>query len=193
MWLTFLCAYMIIILLLFIPGFFFFRSLSFSKLNSILFAPLFSIAWLCTIGVFFNQAGIFASAQTIGAPLLLAPLALFLLRKHHICSHAEQGINWGIVGLYIILGSTVGVYAYVLPLDGPESIVQTYDNVFHYNVIESFMQSGSWSTLSVDAYLRNQAFDPFPGTGFYPAGWHLISAFAASALQTSAPLARKRC
>lgn len=189
MWLTFLCAYMIIILLLFIPGFFFFRSLSFSKLNSILFAPLFSIAWLCTIGVFFNQAGIFASAQTIGAPLLLAPLALFLLRKHHICSHAEQGINWGIVGLYIILGFTVGVYAYVLPLDGPESIVQTYDNVFHYNVIESFMQSGSWSTLSVDAYLGNQAFDPFPGTGFYPAGWHLISAFAASALQTNAPLA----
>ena len=153
MWLTFLCAYTIIILLLFIPGFFFFRSLSFSKFNSILFAPLFSIAWLCTIAVFFNQAGIFASAQTIGAPLLLAPLALFLLRKHHICTHAEQWVNWGIVGLYIILGFTVSVYAYVLPLDGPESIVQTYDNVFHYNVIESFIQSGSWSTLSVDAYL----------------------------------------
>ncbi len=42
---------------------------------------------------------------------------------------------------------------YILPMNGPESFVQTYDNVFHYNTVESFIQSGHWSILHVDAYL----------------------------------------
>lgn len=188
MWISFFCTYAFIILMLFVPGFLFFRSIRFSKLYSVLFAPLFSISLLCLIGILFEVIGVSASAFSVGIPLFLIPGAIFLLGKRRDTEETTRS-DWLIIGLYALVGFLAGVYLYVLPLDGPESIIQTYDNVFHYNVIESFMQSGSWSILSVDAYLGNQAFDPFPGTGFYPAGWHLISAFAACALQTSVPLA----
>lgn len=187
MWISFFCTYAFIILMLFVPGFLFFRSISFSKLYSVLFAPLFSISLLCLIGILFEVIGVSASAISVGIPLFLIPGAIFLLGKHRDTEETTRS-DWLIVGLYALVGFLAGVYLYVLPLDGPESIIQTYDNVFHYNVIQSFVESGAWSTINVDAYLAGQAFDPFPGAGFYPAGWHIISAFASSALQVSAPL-----
>lgn len=189
MWFNFLCAYALIILMLFTPGYFFFRAIGFSRLDSTLSAPLFSIAAVCIIGLIFNNIGIFSSALSVGIAVLLIPLTLFLCRRHHRKNQKEPKTAWCILGLYILAGLAVGVYVYILPLNGPESIIQTYDNVFHYNVIESFAESGSWSILNVDEYLSDQAIDPFPGTSFYPAAWHIVSAFAANALQVSAPLA----
>ena len=169
MWVSFFCTYAFIILMLFVPGFLFFRSISFSKLYSVLFAPLFSISLLCLIGILFGVIGVSASAISVGIPLFLIPGAIFLLGKHRDTEETTRS-DWLIVGLYALVGFLAGVYLYVLPLDGPESIIQTYDNVFHYNVIQSFVESGAWSTINVDAYLAGQAFDPFPGAGFYPAG-----------------------
>lgn len=188
MWTSFYCTYVFIILVLFLPGFLFFRGIRFSSLNSVLFAPLFSISLLCIIGVAFEKLGIFASALSVGIPLLLIPGALFLLGKQHNTEKTTRA-DWLILGSYALIGFLAGTYLYVLPLDGSESIIQTYDNVFHYNAIQSLVESGIWSTLNVDAYLAGQSFDPFPGAEFYPAGWHTVSAFASSALHVSAPLA----
>ncbi len=189
MWLNFFCAYIFIILMLFVPGFLFFRSLSFSKIESLLFAPLFSIAFLCIIGIAFNEAGLFSSAPSTAIPLFIIPTVCFLFSRKYRNRKKEIRTDWVILALYVVVGIAIGGYVYLIPLDGPESIIQTYDNVFHYNVVESFIESGSWSILSVDSYLGDQSFDPFPGASFYPAGWHVISAFAASAIQSSAPLA----
>lgn len=150
MWTSFYCTYVFIILVLFLPGFLFFRGIRFSSLNSVLFAPLFSISLLCIIGVAFEKLGIFASALSVGIPLLLIPGALFLLGKQHNTEKTTRA-DWLILGSYALIGFLAGTYLYVLPLDGPESIIQTYDNVFHYNAIQSLVESGVWSTLNVDA------------------------------------------
>ena len=189
MWLNFFFAYALIILVLFVPGFLFFRGLGLTKISSLIFAPVFSIASLCLLGIAFSKIGLTCSTFSIGVPLLLAPAALFFFRRQHKNTDKEGKTDWGIAALYIFMGIAVGAYVYLLPLDGPESIVQTYDNVFHYNITESFIESGIWSVLGVGYYLADPAIDPFPGVGFYPAGWHMLAAFASSALQTSAPLA----
>lgn len=177
--------------MLFLPGYFFFRLLRLSPLSSLIYAPLFSIPMITLVGLAFTKLGIFCSAASIGGFLLAVTLCFAIvnkLTKQRPKREPREQSNWTILLLYISVGVVAGVYTYLLPLDGPESIVQTYDNVFHYNSIESFIESGLWSILNVDAYLGDQNVDPLPGAGFYPAAWHIISAFTASALGSSAPL-----
>lgn len=196
MWLSFLAAILACILLLYFPGYLFNKSFNISSLKAIIYAPISSIALICLIGICFSVFGIYANAISLGICIILICLLCFFVgfivkrqRQAEMPRHYPLKI-WMIFLGYLLCGIAATTFMYITPLDGPNSFVQTYDNVFHYNVIESFLQSGSWSILSVDSYLgsADASIDPFPGSSFYPAGWHTIVAFVSSSLSFSVAL-----
>lgn len=198
MWLHFILSCLICIIVLYLPTYFLFRALNADRIKSLLYAPLASITIISIIGIAFDKLDIPANGCTICASLCLLCLPLFFascvikkrlntLQKQDLPSKKFFLILFGYVGF----GFIVTTYMYILPMNGPESFVQTYDNVFHYNTVESFIQSGHWSILHVDAYLTSEALeiDPLPGSSFYPAGWHILTALIASIVNVSVPLA----
>ncbi len=68
---------------------------------------------------------------------------------------------------------------FLLPLDGPGSAVQTYDNVHQFGLNRSFADSGLWCSFHTTLYLdpASSVIDPIPGSGYYPAAFHLLAAF----------------
>lgn len=90
--------------------------------------------------------------------------------------------------LYVAVGMTATAFLYIASLDEAESIVQTYDNVHQYGVLENFIKSGNWSSLAVSSYAASEGFNPVPGTGYYPAAWHAMAALIASVSGASTAL-----
>lgn len=196
MWFSFFFASAIGLLLLYGVGFFFFRTLNLPKTEALICAPVFTIAFLCCMGVIFACLGITIN-KTVLLAVFLALLALLVAldlvlsfrRKKALSAtsasesiapspHKKDPLNkWGYCLLYLIIGLIIVGFCFVKCLDSPSSFVQTYDNVFHYNVTESFMSSGIWSIFNVDDYLGlpDSTYDPFQGASFYPAAWHIFS------------------
>lgn len=198
MWLLFAISCIIFLAILFLPGYFLFRILKTDRFEPIVYAPLATPALICVIGLIYSKINVFSNAYTIGMALLLFCIVCFvigsLIKRKRTLSASRASLSrkyYLILLLYIVIGSITTFYMFILPLNGADSFVQMYDNVFHYNTAESFLQSGKWSVLQVDAYLSQNsvAIDPLPGSSFYPAGWHILVAFIASALDASIPLA----
>ena len=62
----------------------------------------------------------------------------------------------------------------------PESISQTFDNVFHLNAVRWAMESGNSSPLNLGA---------FTGISAYPSAWHAMTSLVALATGVSVPVA----
>ncbi|MDO5751449.1 MAG: hypothetical protein Q4P21_00155 [Arthrobacter sp.] len=62
----------------------------------------------------------------------------------------------------------------------PESISQTYDNVFHLNAVRWAIESGNASPLNLGA---------FTGISAYPSAWHAMTSLVAMASGVSIPIA----
>lgn len=89
---------------------------------------------------------------------------------------ADRRLDAALAVAYLAVGVTVGVLVFVLPLDGPASSVQTYDNVHHFASVRSFSDSGMWSSLHVSSFLILQPTlcrepDTIPRDGISYAPW----------------------
>ena len=198
MWLHFMLTCLICLVVLYCPSYFALRALGIDRIKAIFYAPLASFTIVSVFGILFVKLNIPSNGYTIGTALCLLCLLSYCIsiiaRKNRTKFEVQDlytGKYYLLLLIYIAFGCITTLYMYVLPLDGPNSFVQTYDNVFHYNIIESFIQSEQWSFLQVDAYLASDALavDPLPGSSFYPAGWHSLTALIASMLNVSVPLA----
>lgn len=96
-----------------------------------------------------------------------------------------------LMALYVVVGVAVAAFCFSYALDGPESFVQGFDSVHHYNVTRAFVDSGNWSPFSVTQYLAvaDVAVNPLPEVSFYPAAWNCMAALLVSALGVSTALA----
>lgn len=198
MWLLFAISCLVCIIILFFPGYFLFRAFNLERCQSIVYAPLVSLALVCILGLVNSKVSIPSNAFTIAIALSLFCIVCYsvtlLLKKKYSVSRNKTSHSpkfYLILTAYIALGCITTLYMYILPLNGADSFVQMYDNVFHYNIVESFLQSSQWSFLQVDAYLpqENTTIDPLPGSSFYPAGWHILTALIASTLDAPVSLA----
>ena len=197
MWISFAFSCLFFLLFLYVPGFIFFYNIARSKIKAFVYAPLASIFFYSLIGILFNLLNVFANAITVGlsalALSLLTYLAISIYYKKKNGEKPSASFNlfsWIILGIYLIFGCVITCIFFVIPLDGPGAFAQNYDNIFHYNVIEAFAESGQWSMLHIDAYLGSDAsIDPFPGSGYYPSSWHLMAAIICSLMGTTATIA----
>lgn len=187
MWIPFFISSLFLLLLLEVPGFALSRMMRFCRLDSILIAPLFSIALLEIVSIVISKLGIFATWVNL-CLICFILAAIFLSCKLIDCSRKAAMTesffghsNWLILFMYCGVAFVVATKIFLLPLDGPSSFIQDSDNSFHLAVIRSFLDVGDFSTFNVGLYHDVPSSSILSiANGFYPAAWHLLAALVAS-------------
>lgn len=151
-------------------------------------APGCSIALYCLAALGFSLVKVpLSGVLLLGAVMILAAICYgtlrFLARRGLLgigaCSAASLSPSAGWeLGLYAVLGVLATILILVKPLSDPAMPTQAWDNVFHFGAVRAFLDSKDWSFLDVSQYKApvDLSADPFPGGGFYPAGWHVVTA-----------------
>ena len=196
MWGWFFAACVIESLLLVIPGTLLLRAAGLARVDALCLSPMVSLVLYGVAGVLFSAVVIPCTTLTVAVPLILVALAVWLALRHRRpwqepTSLKEVAGELRLPALYVAVGVVAAMAVLVGSLGRPDSFIQTWDNVCHFNLIRAFVDSHEWSTLATTYYPgAASAFDPFPGTqGYYPAGWHLLGALAVDALGVPVTLA----
>lgn len=183
MWTSFFVYVAALVAVLFVPGYALLRCVGLDKTISLGFSPVVCIVLFCFLGCAFHEVGIASSSAVYIAVLVASCIGVacvkvgsggFNLSAEIVFSSATK-----ILALYVVFGVVAASYMFLLPLDGPGSAVQTYDNVHQFGLIRSFADSGFWCSFHTTLYLdpASSVIDPIPGSGYYPAAFHLLSAF----------------
>ena len=195
MWLQFVISLGLFLLILVIPGFCFFRLLKAPCLEALLLSPVFSVSLYSVLGILYGLLGISSSVVSVFAiplALLLAGSAVKLAKEKGRLAASGKPRESVIPGcscadarmaaFYLACGIIAGTMLFLKPLDGADSFISTYDNLYHYNAIRALVESGYWSPLDTSCYLAlPSALNPMPGgtyplDGYYPLGWHILLA-----------------
>lgn len=201
MWGSFIIACIVGLVIIFAPGALMLRSLHFSWTNALACAAPVSAALVTVAGALCQRIG------AAGAPLVaIATLALTgvvcalcfgipVLRARRCGRSAERPeanpVRWRSIALYAAVNMALMAYLYLRCLASPESVISFGDNDYHLTVVKAMMDSGSFSTLAVSQYPTTLASGEVPllDTGYYPAGWHAMTALVGSLANISAPMA----
>ncbi len=198
MWSDFVLAVLVGVALLYLPGFLLVRLVASSNVTSFVYAPVVSLTMYCAMGAFNYSLGIHSSVVSIGVLALgvvVGAYAVALGIRRSVKSLWRPACDGDLgsmarCSLYIGVGVVAASLLFVLPLDGPASLVQTYDNVHHFGLVRSFVDSGDWSLLHTSLYLdeAGRAVNPLPGAGYYPAAWHVLCAMVVGASSVDLPV-----
>lgn len=195
MWPSFFFASILIIALLYIPGYFFARVICQSRFSSLLCSPLFSLFCYVLLGMIYDLAGLSVPWYLIPVPTLLIGITVYaaVRRVKQVPSSARCAFPWQSLACYAVIGLVIMTFYYVRCLDGANSFAQIYDNANHLSLIQSFATSGHYSIIKASLYLSGSIEGSAPidvsGLAFYPAAWHIVSALACNAASVSAAIA----
>ena len=193
MWDLFFLACAICILMLYLPGYLFFRLARINQFCSVALSPIYSLFCFGVFGLVFQCLGLVCSWQIlIGISVLFAFFGVvFRLRsnKRTLENKTNNNVSIWIVASYLILGIVVTLNMFVGPLDGPESYQQTFDNPNHLTLIQSIISSGVFSPLFADYYPDVSTGIFAGGSSFYPSMWHIVAAILVASLGISVPMA----
>lgn len=196
MWLTFVFGVVVCVGILFIPGFLLLDALGCPKSLAISLAPCISILECVVSGVFFGLIGISVSWWAVVLPGVALGLVCLYFSKMGTSLQPQceswklsfEVSSWKSLALFLCISLVVTFVLFLKPLDGPESIVQEFDNAYHLNLIQTFLNIGRFSTLQT-ALGADAPVQPLGGISFYPAAWHIIAALSADAVGASAAMA----
>lgn len=190
MWFSFLITILFALTVLVVPGYVVLRALNLSVLDGLALSPAISITLYCISGAAFGVAGVATSALFQIAFVASVALGFAAISKLFcVPKHIEEMMSPSAFILCLIAGFVATFCYYILPLDGPDSYVQLFDNAYHANLIRSFVDSSRYSIVQASAF-PEQALSPFTNLSFYPAAWHVICAYCVDALNLSVPLAQ---
>lgn len=198
MWMTFFFAVALGAVFLYVPGALLLRSVRVSWALSLACAPFLMMTVYALLAIVYQKAGIFCDWTVLFVPSLIVGVAAFAassaLRLRSRAASDPQGCAQGpwwdrhfdvlCLVLYVVVGACIGSVFFVRGLGAPEAVMQAFDNVHHLGEVRGFVETGNWSSLAYSIYptAEEQAFDPFPGTAFYPSAWHAIAAMMISAV-----------
>ena len=222
MWFQFVLLVGMFVVLLVLPSFCFFRLIRASVFTSLLLSFVFSIALYNALALIYGAAGIQCSFVSVFvAPCFVLAVAC-ITAKVVRCKYVYEAvpsaalINGDVstcqdamkrcigkypvsafitVLSYLVCGLVMGALLFVKSLDGPNSFISTYDNLYHYNTIRSLLESGYWSPIHTSCYLALPgSMNPMPGgtfplDGYYPLGWHILVALLMQFSGCALPLA----
>ena len=202
MWGVFILSVVFLAACVYVPGYLFVRSLGLCRAFSVACAPVISVFLYCSLAIAYGFVGISCSTASLCAPVFISSIAAFsarcLMKRGDSTSSRSKRMDSSLLFcgrvsamlIYLVVSVIVCALIFFAFIGDPEYFAPTYDNVFHYNTIKSFSDSGVWSCLQVTAYpvgVTPESASPFLGSGYYPAAWHLLCAIAVTTC--SAPVA----
>lgn len=199
MWLTFAFAYLLLVALM-APFALAGRFSGFSWVASICLAPVCGIALIAVSGIalcaFDIRTGLIGMCLASYALALILFSILKKLRSPKACSpvlYADSQNSFILLAIFLVVAVLFYLVFFVKPLDGPSSFIQFSDNASHLARIETMAKDGYFSTIKtgitpIDFSSVTDAADNIH-RGYYPAGFHILSALIVSAFSTSAILA----
>ena len=206
MWLQFFLALLVGLLLIFLPGLLFLKSLRLPWIDSLCCGPVITIAFYQIIAIMASALGVDSSWQLlffVAVAIACVAVSVSSVGRNLVArqGRVDQVLkapapspckDWLLLVMCVAMASAVTLYVFVLNLDGPESILQEYDNVHHLGLIQAFHKSGDWSPLSTTVYasVSESASIPFVNdSGFYPSAFHCLAAMLMGSVGTSAAMA----
>ena len=196
-WLTFVVAVLAVVIILYLPGFIALTGRKHTTVYSFVFAPLISLFLLVAAALLYGYTGVKVSGLSLSLFSLIAAFILFLIFRlfGFICSKGksplEPKLQSNILLCYLFMGLLITTVVFVKNLDGPNSFMQAWDNVYHLSTIKSFVETGKYASIDVSPYAQNinTGLSPFiEGTSFYPALWHELCAIVVSIVDAPIPL-----
>ena len=195
MWSQFFIAFAACAAILFAPGYLAARTVNLTRPLALAAAPAISCGFLEIWAYLAWKAGIFATGAIIFLPVLALCAAAFaagaLVRRRtgKMAERAgeaclpEAPIRRKALAAFLIVGVAVTGLMLVKSLDGPDSFIQSYDNMSHLMRIKAFVETGVFSPIGVDmdCSLPDPPFGDHT-SGFYPSAWHCIAAILVSIL-----------
>ena len=195
MWGEFARGLLVGVLLLYGPGYLFFRGLRLSPLLALCAAPLFGTCLYAGLPLVYSTFGIDCTAFSVGLPTALVGLLSFLisrtaLRRSHKTDLGPQQLqplapfghkipfDVAAPTLLIVLAAIVCAFVFLAALPDADAFSPRFDNQTHLNVARAFIDSQDWSSLHVSAFSASPSNEcPFVTTGsFYPCGWTCVVA-----------------
>lgn len=157
MWGSFLLCAAVILLALYVPGYFFFRAFKISRILSVCCAPIYSIAAFGLLPILYQKMGVFCNWAVLLLPAVISPLVLFLALNRR--GHQQYGVvdadrKWLLLGLYLIAGIAAAWFILVSGLGDFDTFYNRHDNSTHLNAIRAFIESGNWSSLGMECLSR---------------------------------------
>lgn len=193
----FFFASLVGVVFFYLVGFLVLKGFRFSNLFAIAGAPIVSILCYEILAVIFDKLNIFATWTTFLVPslaisIVIGSAGVFVRRKRarfqpdsiQEIESNQFRFNIKMIALYVGLALFVGLFVFVKALDGPACFNETYDNLTHLGLVQSFLESGHYSAFAASVYQ-----DLGDVGSYYPAAWHLVTALIAGATGTSNLLA----
>lgn len=142
---------------------------------SICFSPLVSIALFEIIAIALSILGI----RSTGVVIAISATIISVIAGHLLGRFSKSQDNFEFPLSAFAAGAVLSfLFSWLVffrPL-GYDTVIAGFDTVFHVDLIQAFIDSGSYSPIGANLY-NGSAFAPvYIGGGFYPAAWHLICA-----------------
>lgn len=200
MWDQFALAVLIGIVFLFLPGSFFLRAFGCSWIKAVAFSPVIGVAGYAVLSIVLGGLSVtcswwvlfgFVSVISLAACIVAMIYRNGVAKKKSSFKSAITTIvfDYQLALLYVGVAAFAGLAVFVGCFGSADAFAQAYDNIYHLGVVRSFVDSDNWSFLSVSLFMTADFNPPLSGSGFYPAGWHILCAMIVQALSVSVEVA----
>lgn len=202
MWGQFVLAFLVAGALLFVPGTVLARAARFSPLQCLGFGPVLSVAGYAVFCLAYERLGLHTNIATLGGGTLLVAVVMFAVaraayRRRPVRTAGNAPFagrsEWiPVVVAYCVVPLAACVVVFLKPMNGADSFMQAFDNIWHMGAIRGALGSGLLDPLGgMDYYSATEAaLSPFDyGSFFYPEMWHVITVMVASVSGQSVPVA----
>ena len=169
MWIQLFIACLAALLLLYVPGYLFFRGLRFPAITSLCVAPLAGMALYTLVPVAYYVLGVPCNWCMVALPMVVLGVATLAVARMRGGQDSElvslpslddigmRGLRLGfdtvVAPSYIFVALVVCLIVFVGSLPHPDAFYSRFDNQTHLNLVQAFLDSGKWSTLHTSVYL----------------------------------------
>lgn len=195
---------------LYLPSLPLLRALAFEWKCALVCSPIVTVAAYSLLATAYAQAGVPCTYSTLLMPVFLVGLgacvAAWALRRKKggalapgaigLCPLAREAFRFqdaALIAVYALVGVCAASYVFAWNLPAPDAVFQAYDNLFHLNTVNGYVETERFSIFGRSMYLTDadKAINPIPPANpseFYPTAYHMLAAMTAQATGASAPL-----
>lgn len=185
-WLQSLPVIVLAVLVFIVPGLILSMAIRIRGINVLLLAPALTVGMAGFLAAIFPFAGVPWSPLTLVAGVIAISAVAWAIRRvlgrrwPDPAAEPQRRSMYAVVGLGALGSALLIALQMGTAMIVPDSISQTYDNVFHLNAVRWAMDSRNASPLNLGA---------FTGISAYPAGWHGMVSIVAQISGATIPVA----